>query len=91
MSIRTEVLDHCESCGRALYEGDMAYSYDDGPTFCWQHSPTWADVNREQLELIEAGVWGDHFDSQEDADAARQAVLKRITSGEGDRRVARPL
>lgn len=85
---RREVMDHCEECGCDLREGDMAFSYDDGPTFCWQHAPTWNDLKREQDELIADGLWNDHFDDPEQAVAERQVVPDRIANGEGDRRVA---
>jgi hypothetical protein len=87
----SEPLDHCEDCGRALYTGDMVFSYDDGPTFCWQHAPTWNDLKREQDELIATGVWEGLHDTPEDAEGARQNVLDRIANGEGDKHVASPL
>jgi len=92
MNIRSEPLDHCEACGTALYEGDMAYSYDDGPTFCWQHAPTWSDLKREQDQLIAEGLFDDLFDDgPEAAEGARQEVLKRIAAGDGDKHVGAPL
>lgn len=86
-----EPLDHCEGCGRALFTGDMAFTYDDGPTFCWEHSPTWNDLKREQDELIECGLWVDLHESLEDAEGERNKVLARIANGEGDKHVARLL
>lgn len=87
----TEVLDRCESCSKPLYAGDMAFSYDDGPTFCWEHAPTWNDLKAEQDELIADGTWEGLHESPEDAEGARNKVLARIANGEGDKHVARPL
>ena len=88
---QAEALDHCESCGCALRKGDLAFTYDDGPTFCGEHAPTWNDLKREQDELIEAGVWVDLHEEPEDAEAARANVLRHIAEGDGDKRVASPL
>lgn len=87
-NLLAEVLDHCESCGRALYVGDMAFSYSDGPTFCWQHSPTWNDLKREQDELIADGTFEEAFEGAENAQRARQNVLDKIAAGDGDKHVA---
>lgn len=86
-----EPLDHCEDCNRPLYAGDMAFTYDDGPTFCWEHAPTWNDLKAEQDELIAAGLWVEMHETPEDAEGNRKRVLARIANGEGDRRVAYPL
>ena len=86
--VRRPVMDHCESCGCPLREGDMVFSYDDGPTFCWQHAPTWNELKAMQDELIADGIFDDAFGDAEEAKRARQEVLDRIAKGHGDRHVA---
>lgn len=82
----------CDTCGRGLFKGDLAFVYEDGPAFCEEHAPTWSDLKREQDELIAAGTFDDLFDEgKEEAEGARASVLKRIEAGEGDVRVSSPL
>lgn len=86
-----EPLAHCESCGRPLFEGDMVFRYDDGPTMCWQHAPTWNELKSHQDELIADGIFESTFGSEAAARKARKEVLLRIANGEGDMHVASPL
>jgi len=89
--VSNEPLDYCECCGRALHEGDMVFSYDDGPTMCWQHAPTWSELKSHQDELIAGGLFESAFGGARAAKKAREEVLSRIANGEGDMRVASPL
>lgn len=40
----------CEGCGKHLFVGDHAFTYDDGPMTCEPCSPTWEDVKRAMDE-----------------------------------------
>lgn len=79
-----EVLDICEACSKPLFEGDMAFSYDDGPTFCEEHAPTWSDLKSMQDEAIAGGYWLENFDTPEEAQEAIDSVLHHIAAGHGD-------
>lgn len=79
-----EVLDICEACSKPLFEGDMAFSYSDGPTFCEEHAPTWNDLKAMQDEQIADGTWADNFETPEEAQEAIDSVLQHIAAGWGD-------
>ena len=80
------VVGRCEVCSLVLIEGDQGFRYDDGPSTCATHSPTWSDHKREQDELIADGIFEDSFeDGPEAAEGARALVLQRIAAGDGDK------
>ncbi len=87
-----EALETCESCGKPLFEGDMAFVFDDGPTYCEEHAPTWNDLKAMQDEMVSDGsAFEDHFEEIEHAQDARNLVAGRIADGQGDSKYVRPL
>lgn len=78
-----EVMDVCETCSKPLFEGDLVFSYSDGPTFCATHAPTWNDLKDMQDEAIAGGFWLESFDEPEHAQDARESVLAHIAAGKG--------
>lgn len=81
------IVGKCDQCGRALFVGDRAFSYDDGPMFCEQHAPTWTERREELDDLKRDGIFVDSFESPEDAEATDALVDKRIAEGRGDERI----
>lgn len=73
LGVAPTFIERCEDCGAELYEGDLGYAYQDGPTFCAKHAPTW----REHRDgWIECGRDDDpeRFDAVMSAAATREAV-----------------
>jgi hypothetical protein len=81
----------CESCECKLYEGDMAFAYSDGPTFCEAHAPTWNDLKAMQDHDIADGTFLDAFDDAEHARWARESVTGHVAAGQGDVKHVWPL
>jgi hypothetical protein len=65
---------NCETCGRLLLDGDMGYSFDDGPIFCAEHAPQWRDV---KAMIADPDFW----EEQEDRDRAQAALDAHMAAG----------
>lgn len=87
-----EVLETCESCSKPLFAGDLVFSFEDGPTYCEAHAPTWNDLKTMQDEMVADGsAFEDHFEEVEHAQDARNLVIGRIVDGQGDSKYVWPL
>ena len=51
-----EILETCETCDKPLFAGDMVFAFEDGPTYCEAHAPTWNDLKTMQDEMVADGI-----------------------------------
>lgn len=80
-------LEFCEDCSTFIIPGDRVFRYEEGPTFCSDCAPTFAEREQEVAEYIEAlrqrGADEEEIDEYKGALAA---IREKIALGRGDER-----
>lgn len=76
-----EIAGTCETCDRLIFEGEQGFTYEDGPTFCADHAPTWTNMLAMALESKP-----EDYDEPEDREAAIAHAQAHISDGQGDQR-----
>lgn len=72
----TDHVGSCETCGRALFEGDLGYSYSDAEVkLCAEHAPTYADWKRTTEGEPEA------YDSLDHLASAKKQIADHLAAG----------
>ena len=74
-------LRKCESCGAYITDGDMAFHYEDGPSFCVEHAPTWSETEKQLIELLATGELDNEDTEATEASLARVRAI--IAEGRG--------
>lgn len=81
--LESEIIDRCEGCSKALYEGDLAHTYDDGPSLCEPCAPTFASLKVQYDKDAASGALPEICGSSEAASAALALVTAKVDAGEG--------
>lgn len=76
----------CESCERALFEGDLVHACSDGPTFCEACAPTWGDIKHQYDEFVARGEFVDLFEDPTAAQDSLELVKHNVANGYGDKK-----
>lgn len=78
-------LEKCEGCGAYILEGDKAFRYDDGPSLCETHAPTWSDL-KKSLEGDLSITAADDTEERERIQESLKAIDTHIAAGDGDKK-----
>lgn len=74
-----ELLDHCGGCGKPIFDGEKVFDHDDGPSFCEECAPTYAEM------LSDPSRWFSYDDDGEQVpmtpERAQAICNEHISSG----------